>query len=287
MANDLGFENERLVRKAVSYLAFAFIFQVMLNWPTGSLRSSPSGITKFFVKRSNHRPKKYFRSISSVSSLSSLEREDYLHSFTIVQKKIEVNVSLPFFINVQSPNIHGIITAKSVDWPSRTLKSRWTLEFSYTTGRGVEGRMRLTVRLKDPEESFEPAVNAIPVPDAPGAKLDYDYIEVRVIQGRIEGFPLSINLVRWPCGFHHTDVGSHSRIWELDQPGADLYRDGLRSNLERNDELIVSHLVLRAGVSNKVSQSSIGRLQAANGLHDECKETSFPRALPSLLVLCR
>jgi len=47
--------------------------------------------------------------------------------------------------------------------------------FSYTTGRGVQGFMRLTVRLKDPDESFEPAVNIIPVPDAPGPKLDYDY----------------------------------------------------------------------------------------------------------------
>jgi hypothetical protein len=35
--------------------------------------------------------------------------------------------------------------------------------------------MRLTVRLKDPDESFEPAVNIIPVPDAPGPKLDYSY----------------------------------------------------------------------------------------------------------------
>lgn len=36
--------------------------------------------------------------------------------------------------------------------------------------------MRLTVRLKNPDESFEPAVNPIPVPDAPGPKLDYDYV---------------------------------------------------------------------------------------------------------------
>jgi hypothetical protein len=50
--------------------------------------------------------------------------------------------------------------------------------FSYTTGRGVEGSMRLTVRLKNPDESFEPAVNIIPVPDAPGPKLDYDYENV-------------------------------------------------------------------------------------------------------------
>jgi hypothetical protein len=35
--------------------------------------------------------------------------------------------------------------------------------------------MRLTVRLKNPDESFEPAVNIIPVPDAPGPKLDYSY----------------------------------------------------------------------------------------------------------------
>ncbi len=35
--------------------------------------------------------------------------------------------------------------------------------------------MRLTVRLKNPEETFEPAVNIIPVPDAPGPKLDYDF----------------------------------------------------------------------------------------------------------------
>jgi hypothetical protein len=34
--------------------------------------------------------------------------------FSTVQKKIEVNVSLPFFINVQSPTIHGIVTAKYV-----------------------------------------------------------------------------------------------------------------------------------------------------------------------------
>ena len=49
---------------------------------------------------------------------------------------------------------------------------------SYTLGRGVEGLMRLTVRLKNPDESFEPAVNLIPIPDAPGAKLDYDYVPV-------------------------------------------------------------------------------------------------------------
>ncbi len=47
--------------------------------------------------------------------------------------------------------------------------------FSYTTGRGVKGSMRLTVRLKNEDDSFEPAVNIIPVPDAPGPKLDYDY----------------------------------------------------------------------------------------------------------------
>jgi hypothetical protein len=35
--------------------------------------------------------------------------------------------------------------------------------------------MRLTVRLKNEDESFEPAVNIIPVPDAPGPKLDYGY----------------------------------------------------------------------------------------------------------------
>lgn len=35
--------------------------------------------------------------------------------------------------------------------------------------------MRLTVRMKNPDESFEPAVNIIPVPDAPGTKLDYEY----------------------------------------------------------------------------------------------------------------
>jgi len=35
--------------------------------------------------------------------------------------------------------------------------------------------MRLTVRLKNEDDSFEPAVNIIPVPDAPGPKLDYDY----------------------------------------------------------------------------------------------------------------
>ncbi len=51
----------------------------------------------------------------------------------------------------------------------------YLIEFSYTTGRGVEGLMRLTVRLKNPEESFEPAVNIIPVPDSPGPKLDYSY----------------------------------------------------------------------------------------------------------------
>lgn len=50
---------------------------------------------------------------------------------------------------------------------------------SYTTGRGVEGLMRLTVRLKNQDETFEPAVNIIPVPDAPGPKLDYDYKRVR------------------------------------------------------------------------------------------------------------
>ena len=52
------------------------------------------------------------------------------------------------------------------------------MNFSYTTGRGVEGLMRLTVRLKNPEENFEPALNTIPVPDAPGTKLDYDYSKV-------------------------------------------------------------------------------------------------------------
>ena len=50
--------------------------------------------------------------------------------------------------------------------------------FSYTSGRGVIGLMRLTVRLKNPDESFEPAVNIIPVPDAPGPKLDYDFAPV-------------------------------------------------------------------------------------------------------------
>ena len=55
------------------------------------------------------------------------------------------------------------------------------LWFSYTSGRGVEGLMRLTVRLKNPDESFEPAVNPIPIPDAPGPKLDYDYSEVSMI----------------------------------------------------------------------------------------------------------
>ena len=38
--------------------------------------------------------------------------------------------------------------------------------------------MRLTVRLKNVDESFEPAVNFIPVPDAPGPKLDFDYVKV-------------------------------------------------------------------------------------------------------------
>ncbi|CAF1920706.1 unnamed protein product [Rotaria magnacalcarata] len=74
-----------------------------------------------------------------------------------LQKKIEVNVSLPFFINIESPTINGIITA------------------NYTTGRGVQGFVRLTVRLKSLDDSFEPAVNIIPVPDAPGPKLDYEY----------------------------------------------------------------------------------------------------------------
>jgi hypothetical protein len=32
--------------------------------------------------------------------------------------------------------------------------------------------------LKNPDETFEPAVNIIPVPDAPGPKLDYYYEEV-------------------------------------------------------------------------------------------------------------
>ena len=36
-------------------------------------------------------------------------------SRSLVQKKIEVNVSLPFFINVQAPYIHGIVTAKYED----------------------------------------------------------------------------------------------------------------------------------------------------------------------------
>ena len=38
--------------------------------------------------------------------------------------------------------------------------------------------MRLTVRLKNVDESFEPAVNFIPLPDAPGPKLDFDYVKV-------------------------------------------------------------------------------------------------------------
>lgn len=38
--------------------------------------------------------------------------------------------------------------------------------------------MRLTVRLKETDESFEPAVTSIPEPDAPGQKLDYGYKEV-------------------------------------------------------------------------------------------------------------
>jgi len=54
--------------------------------------------------------------------------------------------------------------------------------FSYTTGRGVIGAMRLTVRLKNSEESFEPAVNVIPVPDAPGPKLDYSYDKVEYLK---------------------------------------------------------------------------------------------------------
>ncbi|UJR37646.1 hypothetical protein I4U23_030343 [Adineta vaga] len=86
----------------------------------------------------------------------SISEKSFLVDF-FLQKKIEVNVSLPFFINVNSPTINGIVTA------------------NYTSGRGVEGLMRLTVRLKNPEESFEPAVNIIPVPDAPGNKLDYNY----------------------------------------------------------------------------------------------------------------
>jgi hypothetical protein len=40
----------------------------------------------------------------------------------------------------------------------------------------------LTVRLKNPDESFEPTVNIIPVPDAPGPKLDYDYVQVNDIE---------------------------------------------------------------------------------------------------------
>ncbi|CAF3596141.1 unnamed protein product [Rotaria sordida] len=76
-----------------------------------------------------------------------------------LQKKIEVNVSLPFFINIASPTIYGIVTA------------------NYTTGRGVDGLMRLTVRLKNSDDTFEPAVNIIPVPDAPGPKLDFPYKE--------------------------------------------------------------------------------------------------------------
>ncbi|CAF0782034.1 unnamed protein product [Adineta steineri] len=86
----------------------------------------------------------------------SVNQKEFLVDF-FLQKKIEVNVSLPFFINVESSTINGIVTA------------------NYTTGRGVVGLMRLTVRLKDLDESFEPAVNIIPVPDAPGPKLDYPY----------------------------------------------------------------------------------------------------------------
>ena len=35
--------------------------------------------------------------------------------------------------------------------------------------------MRLTVRLRNLDENFEPAVNIIPVPDAEGPKLDYPH----------------------------------------------------------------------------------------------------------------
>jgi hypothetical protein len=38
--------------------------------------------------------------------------------------------------------------------------------------------MRLTVRLKSLDETFEPAVNNIPVPDEPGPKLDYAFTTV-------------------------------------------------------------------------------------------------------------
>ena len=38
--------------------------------------------------------------------------------------------------------------------------------------------MRLTVRLKEIDAVFEPAVNGIPVPDAPGPKLDFGYKRV-------------------------------------------------------------------------------------------------------------
>ncbi|CAF1169204.1 unnamed protein product [Adineta ricciae] len=86
----------------------------------------------------------------------SISERSFLVDF-FLQKKIEVNISLPFFINVESPTINGIVSA------------------NYTTGRGVEGLMRLTVRLKNRDERFEPAVNIIPVPDAPGTKLDYGY----------------------------------------------------------------------------------------------------------------
>lgn len=50
--------------------------------------------------------------------------------------------------------------------------------FSYTTGHGVEGYMKLTVRLKPEGDNFEPAVNIIPTPDQPGPKLDYPFTVV-------------------------------------------------------------------------------------------------------------
>ncbi|CAF0778777.1 unnamed protein product, partial [Didymodactylos carnosus] len=94
---------------------------------------------------------------------NTIEERPFLVDF-FLQKKIEVNVSLPLFIHVDSPTVSGIVTA------------------NYTTGRGVVGQMRLTVRLRKEDEHFEPAVHPIP-PDQPGPKLDYFY---EFFNGRID-----------------------------------------------------------------------------------------------------
>jgi hypothetical protein len=87
--------------------------------------------------------------------------------------------------------------------------------------------MRLTVRLKNPDESFEPAVNPIPIPDAPGPKLDYDYVQVSIIREKMANVSFPINVVRRSYGLQHTDVGGYSRIRQLDQSGANIHCDRL------------------------------------------------------------